>query len=95
MRRVLAGLLFSALAFSASAQTSQPGNDTRLLRFPTTNGQQIVFAYAGQLYTVPREGGTARRLTSGPGYSSFPRFLSRWRAARVHVALRRATRRST
>ena len=47
---------------------------TRLLRFPATNGQQIVFSYAGQLYTVPMEGGTARRLTSGPGYTSFPRF---------------------
>jgi tricorn protease len=49
-------------------------NTTRLLRFPATNGQQIVFCYAGQLYTVARDGGVARRLTSGPGYTSFPRF---------------------
>jgi tricorn protease len=49
-------------------------NTTRLLRFPTTNGQQIVFCYAGQLYTVAKEGGIARRLTSGPGYTSFSRF---------------------
>ena len=47
---------------------------TRLLRFPTTNGAQIVFTYAGQLYTVDKAGGTARPLTSGPGYNSFPRF---------------------
>jgi tricorn protease len=47
---------------------------TRLLRFPTTNGSQIVFVYAGQLYTVGKEGGTARRLTNGPGYNAFPRF---------------------
>ena len=47
---------------------------TRLLRFPTTNGTQIVFCYAGELYTVGKEGGIARRLTSGPGYTSFPRF---------------------
>src|SRR6059036_3655305 len=47
---------------------------TRLLRFPTTNGTQIVFCYAGELYTVGKDGGTARRLTSGPGYTSFPRF---------------------
>ncbi len=58
----------------ASAQ-SLP-NTTRLLRFPTTNDRQIVFSYAGELYTVPKDGGTARRLTSGPGYSSFPRFSS-------------------
>jgi tricorn protease len=47
-----------------------------LLRFPATNDRQIVFCYAGELYTVPKDGGTARRLTSGPGYSSFPRFSS-------------------
>ena len=47
---------------------------TRVLRFPTTNGSQIVFCYAGELYTVAKGGGTARRLTSGPGYTSFARF---------------------
>jgi tricorn protease len=47
---------------------------TRLLRFPTTNGTQIVFCYGGELYTVGKDGGTARRLTSGPGYTSFARF---------------------
>ncbi|PYI74701.1 MAG: protease, partial [Verrucomicrobia bacterium] len=51
-------------------------NTTRLLRFPTTNGDQIVFCYAGELYTVGKDGGIARRLTSGPGYTSFPRFSS-------------------
>src|SRR5439155_20942170 len=49
-------------------------NTTRLLRFPTTNGSQIVLCYAGELYTVGKDGGTARRLTSGPGYTSFARF---------------------
>ena len=49
---------------------------TRLLRFPATNGTQIVFCNAGEIYTVGKDGGIARRLTSGPGYSSFPRFSS-------------------
>jgi tricorn protease len=62
-----------APAASPTAQPT-PAEITRLLRFPTTNGAQIVFCYAGELYTVGKEGGTARRLTSGPGYSSFPRF---------------------
>ncbi len=67
--------LFVAAAFSPNfALAQQLPNTTRLLRFPTTNGQQIVFCYAGELYTVGKDGGTARRLTSGPGYSSFPRF---------------------
>jgi tricorn protease len=47
---------------------------TRLLRFPTTNDRAIVFCYAGELYTVGKDGGVARRLTSGPGYTSFSRF---------------------
>jgi tricorn protease len=81
-------LLFSLIAFGsssipiASAQklfaTANPSfggpDTTRLLRFATTNGTQIVFCYAGELYTVGKDGGTARRLTSGPGYTSFARF---------------------
>ena len=57
---------------TASAQKLP--DTTRLLRFPATNDTQIVFCYAGEIYTVGKEGGIARRLTSGPGYSSFPRF---------------------
>ncbi len=70
-------LLFSitSLLLPASIASAQNLPDTtRLLRFPTTNGGQIVFCYAGELYTVGKDGGVARRLTSGPGYTSFPRF---------------------
>src|SRR5215210_5676872 len=63
--------LFAVASFVSAQKLPET---TRLLRFPTTNGQQIVFCYAGELYTVGKEGGIARRLTSGPGYSSFPRF---------------------
>ena len=48
--------------------------ETRLLRFPAIHGDQIVFSYAGDLYTTDAEGGTARRLTSHKGYEMFPRF---------------------
>ena len=71
---VVASLLTILLPLApASAQQKLP-DTTRLLRFPTTNGAQIVFCYAGELYTVGKDGGVARRLTSGPGYTSFPRF---------------------
>ncbi|MDP9097583.1 MAG: PDZ domain-containing protein [Verrucomicrobiota bacterium] len=69
---LIAFVLLLVIDRSASAQALP--NTTRLLRFPTTNGQQIVFCHAGQLYTVAKEGGIARRLTSGPGYTSFPHF---------------------
>jgi tricorn protease len=72
LRSVIVLLLVLVIDHIASAQNLP--NTTRLLRFPTTNGQQIVFCYAGELYTVAKEGGIARRLTSGPGYTSFPHF---------------------
>jgi tricorn protease len=67
----LAGLaLFTSPLLS---QTPAP-DETRLLRFPATNGKQVVFSYADQLYTVGLDGGIARRLTNTPGYAVFPRF---------------------
>lgn len=53
---------------------TQAAGEARLLRFPATNGQEIVFSYAGDLYKVPVSGGEARRLTSHVGYEMFPRF---------------------
>ena len=70
--RLLAAACLSILGLGAPA--SADPSPTRLLRFPATNGPSIVFSYAGQLYTVPADGGTARRLTDGPGYAIFPRF---------------------
>ena len=48
--------------------------ETRLLRFPAVYDNQIVFSYAGDLYSVSTAGGTARRLTSDIGYEAFARF---------------------
>ncbi|MBN2320125.1 MAG: PD40 domain-containing protein, partial [Acidobacteria bacterium] len=49
-------------------------DETRLLRFPAIHGDRIAFSYAGDLYTVPAEGGIARKLTGDAGYEMFPRF---------------------
>jgi len=48
--------------------------EARLLRFPAIHGEQVVFTYAGDLYTVPSDGGVARRLTSHDGFEMFARF---------------------
>lgn len=48
--------------------------ESRLLRFPTISNDAIVFSYAGDLYTVSPNGGTARKLTSHMGYECFARF---------------------
>lgn len=48
-------------------------DEARLLRFPSINGDKVVFSYAGDIYSVDSHGGTARRLTSHIGYEMFPR----------------------
>ena len=70
----LLSLIATALGSITAVSAQKLPDTTRLLRFPTTNDTQIVFCYAGEIYTVGKDGGIARRLTSGPGYSSFPRF---------------------
>lgn len=48
--------------------------EAKLLRFPATNDEQIVFTFAGDLYTVAIDGGVARKLTNHNGYEMFARF---------------------
>ncbi len=62
--------LWLFLAGAANAQN----DEARLLRFPACQGDQIVFTYAGDLYTVPKAGGVARKLTNHDGFEMFPRF---------------------
>jgi len=62
-------LFLVCFVFRVSAQ-----DEARLLRFPAFSGKQVVFSYAGDLYTVEKSGGIARKLTSDAGYEMFPRF---------------------
>lgn len=64
-------LSFSFLLLTASGFSQ---GETRLLRFPAIHGDQLVFSYAGDLYTVASKGGIARKLTSDAGYEMFARF---------------------
>src|SRR5713226_7378578 len=45
-----------------------------LLQQPTLSSSQITFVYAGDLWSVPRTGGEAIRLTAGNGAVSHPAF---------------------
>jgi tricorn protease len=45
-----------------------------MLRFPDVSTDKIVFVYAGDLWTVPKEGGLARKLSSPKGQELFPKF---------------------
>src|SRR5579883_760201 len=72
MRRFMLFALVVLVTWSAPAFAAP--DESRLLRFPAIHGDQIVFTYAGDLYTIAAGGGTARRLTSHPGFEMFPRF---------------------
>ncbi|MFC1733984.1 PDZ domain-containing protein [candidate division KSB1 bacterium] len=65
-------LLNLILILCSSILTAQ--DEARLLRFPAIHGDQIVFSYSGDLYSVERSGGIARKLTSDIGYEMFARF---------------------
>ncbi len=67
-KKSLIVLMLTGLSFAGRA------DEARLLRFPATNGQEVVFTYAGDLYKVSLNGGEAQRLTSHIGYEMFAKF---------------------
>src|SRR3569833_2903517 len=75
--RLLASGLFG-LSVGAAAHADQTGHT--LMRYPTMSGNTIVFAAHDNLWSVPRTGGTASRLTADEGRDVMPRFSpdGRW-----------------
>jgi tricorn protease len=67
-------LALVSLALIVVGTGSLQAQEARLLRFPAIHKDTIVFSYAGNLYTVLAQGGTARRLTGHDGYEMFARF---------------------
>ena len=66
-------ILLPVLLF-ASALVSLAADQPLLLQKPTVSKTQIVFSYAGDLWSVARDGGEASRLTVGPGIETDPIF---------------------
>ena len=64
-------ILACILALSQSASTA---DKPLLAQQPALSATQIVFVFAGDLWSVPRGGGEARRLTTGIGVESSPSF---------------------
>jgi len=66
-----ASLLLTSLALAADPVEAPPA---AMLRSPDIGPRDIVFAFAGDLWLVDKNGGTARPLTDAPGPESTPRF---------------------
>ena len=50
------------------------GSNNMFFRQPSTNGEQITFAYANNIWIVDMEGGEAKRLTTNPARELNPHF---------------------
>jgi tricorn protease len=66
-----AAVLWAATLCPTSVAHAQ---STRLLRHPAISHDAIAFEYGGDLWSVGRSGGTARRLTSTPEMETDPHF---------------------
>ncbi len=66
---MISSCLVVMLCIQSSAQTN-----AGLFRFPDVSKTQIVFTYANDIWVIPKEGGTAEKLSSPPGVESFPKF---------------------
>ncbi|HEV8268880.1 MAG TPA: PDZ domain-containing protein [Thermoanaerobaculia bacterium] len=70
MRTILSAAAVLALSLSSVA-TAAPAP---FLQRPALSKEAIAFVYGGDIWTVPRAGGDARRLTSGAGIETDPVF---------------------
>ena len=69
MKKTIACLAATIIAANLFAQI-----DAGLFRFPDVSQTQIVFTYANDLWVIPKEGGTAIKLSSPAGVESYPKF---------------------
>ena len=66
--------LSTILVFSTAIAAFGAQATVHLVQRPTMNKTQIVFSYAGDLWTVSRQGGKAERLTAGVGFETEAEF---------------------
>jgi tricorn protease len=63
-----------ACALALAAPSAQAQIDARLIRHPAVSATQIAFSFGGDVWVVPKTGGTAIRLSTPRGEETFPRF---------------------
>jgi len=63
-----------AVLLAVLSALAMHGAEATLFQSPTISRTHIAFAWAGDLWSVPREGGVAQRLTAHAGIESLPHF---------------------
>ena len=69
MKNLLLTLLFAILANVGYSQIN-----AKLMRYMDVSDSQITFVYGGDIWVMPKVGGTAIQVTHSPGEESWPRF---------------------
>ncbi len=69
MKKLISFCCIAVFCFSATAQI-----DAGLFRFPDVSKTQIVFTYGNDIWIMPKDGGSAEKLSSPAGVESFPKF---------------------
>lgn len=65
-------LLFYISLFAQQESARKP--DALMLRYPDVSADKIAFVYAGDIWTVSKEGGIATRLSTAKGSEFLPKF---------------------
>ena len=73
MKKIILTQFLLFVLISANAQSADTP-DALMLRFPDVSASEITFVYAEDVWTVSKEGGLARRITSTPGNEAFPKY---------------------
>lgn len=68
---LIAGIAMYALEATSAARAA---DEPRIFQSPSISRDRIAFGYAGDIWTVPRDGGNATRLTTGVGIEAQPFF---------------------
>ena len=74
MRRAAKSIFLGSAIAILVFVSNLSGQGTRLLRDPDISETKIAFVHANDIWTVNREGGEAKRLTSGQGGETDPVF---------------------
>jgi len=67
-------LLLSMISLPCVVSGQDSIQEGRLMRFPDSYKDKIVFVYGGDLWLASSSGGDAQRITSDPGRELFPKF---------------------
>src|SRR6478735_8152473 len=70
MKKTITAFVTGILLYTTAAAQIDAG----LFRYPDVSATQIVFSYANDLWIIPKDGGTALKLSSPPGVESYPKF---------------------